>query len=118
MDQAIIQLEKDFWAASQNPAFYETHVAPEALFLMPDANGIYTKRQCMDIISHNKKGWDSYELLDIRVIQESKNLKIIAYDVHATKNGILYEALVSTTYVLKNDHWVLLLHQQTPHRHY
>ena len=117
MDQSIINVEKEFWAASQNPAFYETHVAPEALFLMPDSKGIYTKRQCIEIIAHNKKPWDSYELLDVRVIQESKNLKIVAYDVHAMKSGIMYEALVSTTYVLKNEQWVLLLHQQTPHSH-
>ena len=59
--------------------------------------------------------WKSFQIEDPQVISLSENAEVVVYRVTAQREGSeAYVAFISSTYVLNNGTWKLILHQQTP----
>ena len=59
--------------------------------------------------------WQSYQIEDPHLISLSEKAGVVVYKVTAQREGSSpYVALISSTYVCREDQWKLVIHQQTP----
>jgi Domain of unknown function (DUF4440) len=59
--------------------------------------------------------WASHTLEDPHVLPVTDDVAVVTYGVVAQREGApTYSALISSTYVRRDDAWRLALHQQTP----
>jgi hypothetical protein len=59
--------------------------------------------------------WKSFQIEEPQVVSLSENAGVLVYRVTARREGSdPYVARISSTYVLNDGTWKLVLHQQTP----
>lgn len=116
--QDIAALEKQGWqalATDQATAqkYYEPLLTKEAAMLFP--GGLLIKGKEKILASIGSQPWQAYEISETQLIHVAEEAKIIVYKVKAWREeSDVYNALVSSTYVWREDSWKLILHQQTP----
>ncbi len=114
----VEKLEQNGWqalATDQATArtYYDSLLAEEAVMLFP--GGMLVKGKEAILASIDSQPWHSFELSEVQVIGVNEGVKVIIYKVAAQHEGNhVYEALISSTYVWREDSWKLILHQQTP----
>ena len=112
MNEEILDLERNFWAAAGDRAFYEQHFAEDGRCVF--AFGIIDKRHTVESMAA-ASGWATVEFDDIAVIDLSTDTVAIVYSAAATRpSGEEYKAQVSSVYVRREGRWLLAVHQQTP----
>lgn len=116
--QDLMQLEQQGWRALSSPGnaardFYNSCLAEGAVMLFPGGLRIVGKDNILE--SFAAQPWQSFQIDDQSVLTPSDSMGIVIYKVTAQREGSApYSALVSSTYVLCEGAWRLLLHQQTP----
>lgn len=113
----LLEVEREGWRAlatggAAAAIHYETVLASEVLMLLPGGLFIDDRQQVID--SMQGAAWDDFQLSDERVLELDERTSVVAYRAKARRGDQDYEALISSTYVCKNDGWRLALHQQTP----
>lgn len=110
----LLDLERGFWSASGDPAFYERHVADEALFVFPAPVGVLTRAQATAAVAQATP-WVEVELSEEHVAGAGRQAAIVAYRAAARRaDGPRYEAYAGSVYVRRDGGWQLVFHQQTP----
>lgn len=108
-------LERRGWEALSGldgAAFYDEWMAEDGLMVFPDM--VLDKGQALAAIA-DADPWSSHQLSDVRVIEASPEVAIVVYRATASQAGAAeYRALMSSTYVRRDQRWLLILHQQTP----
>lgn len=111
-------LEEQGWQAlATNQAtaqrFYEPLLDEQATFLFP--GGMLIKGKEKILASMGSQPWQNYEIAEKQLIGMTEEVSVIIYKVTAQREGQdVYKALISSTYIWREDEWRLILHQQTP----
>lgn len=118
MGSDCVELERQGWQAlsssgQEATAFYERVLDREVLMLLP--GGMVLDERSSIIEAMAGQPWSSFELEDLRTFQPLPDVCVVAYGAVASREGSAdYSALVSSTYVRREDGWRLALHQQIP----
>ena len=115
--EELIEIERAGWEALATGGdaaarYYDDVLAEEVLFLLP--HGIAIDDRAAVIDSMRGDPWSSYELTEERLVDLTGACAVVAYLARAVRHGEEYSALVSSTYVRRDGHWKLAVHQQTP----
>jgi hypothetical protein len=113
----LLRLERAGWralATSGDAAaeFYDSVLANEVVMLLP--GGLVIDDRAQVIESMRGAPWASYELVDERVLDLTRDSAIVTYRGRAQRVGNDYHALFNSTYVREGGVWKLKVHQQTP----
>ena len=113
----LIALEREGWEAlaaggEVARAFYDRVLDDEVLMLFP--GGMVLDDRAAIVESMAGPPWTRYELEDLRGLQLTFDTGVVAYGAIAERDGSEYSALISSTYVRRDDGWKLAFHQQTP----
>ena len=107
------ELERRFWSAAGDPAFYREHFADEGrcVFFF----GVLDKDATVASMEQAEP-WSAVDLDDLVVTTLGDGVVALTYAARARRGNEAYEAMVTSTYVRRGDRWQLALHQQTPRR--
>src|SRR5262249_27533377 len=113
----LIALEREGWealAAGGDVArgFYDRVLDAEVLMLFP--GGMVLGDRAGIVESMAGPPWTRYELEGVQALQLTPETGVVAYGAVAERDGQEYAALMSSTYVRRDDGWKLAFHQQTP----
>jgi hypothetical protein len=113
----LIALERQGWEALSSggevaQAFYDGILDADVLMLFP--GGMVLDDRATIVGSMAGPPWSRHELEDVRVLALTPDAGVVAYSVVAERDGSEYSALISSTYVRRDDGWKLAFHQQTP----
>lgn len=114
----LIELEEQGWqalssAGEASKKFYSAVLHDDAIMLFPGGILINGKEKILESLA--AQPWQSFQIKEPQVISLSENAGVLVYKVTAQRKGDdLYVALVSSTYLLSDGTWKLVLHQQTP----
>jgi hypothetical protein len=116
-DSQVIALEEQGWKAlsaggETARAFYERVLDREVVMLLP--GGLALGERAVIVKSMSGPPWSSFELEDLRSFQPTEDTAVVTYGVVAQRDEQEYSALMSSVYVLRDDEWKLVFHQQTP----
>ena len=107
----IWALEERFWAEGADSARQMT--AKDAVFVFPYPQGILDGNAPWQE-NRVAQRWRSIRMSE-RYFKKEKNVVVLAYRVSAERSDTpLYEALCSSTYIMDDEKWLRLAHQQTP----
>lgn len=113
--ETLVELEEAGWKALSDGTgaqFYDAFLADEAMMALPF--GILERDVCVEAIAA-APAWATYELSDMRVVVLSDESAMVVYTAQAQREGQPeYRAVMSTTYVWREDEWLIAFHQQTP----
>ncbi len=117
MTSTPLDLERDAWRALSTSGqaageFYDKVLAADVLMLLP--GGTVVDDRAAVVSSMQGDPWESYALHDERVLDLTGDTALVTYRGSATRKGMTYEALFSSTYVREDGEWHLSVHQQTP----
>jgi hypothetical protein len=116
--QSLVELEQQGWRALSSSgdaakAFYAGLLVDDAIMIFP--GGLFIKGKGPILNSMAAQPWESFTMEESVVISLSESVSLLAYRVTARREGHdVYEALVSSTYVVQEGNWKLAVHQQTP----
>jgi hypothetical protein len=113
MDRAILEtLENQFW--SGDAAFYNEHLARDALMVFAEPVGVMTREHVISAVAASTR-WAEVSFEQVRFVELDANAAILSYMVRARqRDGAEYTALLSSTYVRRGGRYWLAFHQQTP----
>ncbi len=113
--EQLVDLEQKGWQAlcgDSGAEFYDAFMADEAMMALPI--GILDRDACIEAIAAAPP-WSAFELSDVSVVVLSDDSAMVVYTGAAQREGQPeYRAIMSTTYVLREDEWLIAYHQQTP----
>jgi hypothetical protein len=116
--QDLIELEEQGWQAlsselEASKKFYSSVLRDDAIMLFPCGMLIHGKEKILESLA--TQPWKSFQIEEMQAISLSDNAGVLLYKVTAQREGSNpYVALISSTYVLSDGTWKLVLHQQTP----
>jgi hypothetical protein len=117
-EDELIDLERRGWEALSSSGraaveFYERVLDRDVIMLLP--GGMVLEDREAIVRSMAGQPWSSYRLEDLRVLRPATNSAIVFYGVVAQRDDApAYSALISSTYIHREDGWKLTAHQQTP----
>jgi hypothetical protein len=110
----LLDIESGFWRAAGNPGYYETMVVDEGIFILPFRGGILDKHQTIRLVEQSPP-WTDFSIDEPVLIGIDPRTIALTYAGRGQRNDQDdYHALVTSIYVLRDDGWRLILHQQTP----
>ena len=116
--QDLIELEEQGWQAltlvgEASKKFYSAVLHDDATIVFSGGIRISGKEKILESLAIQL--WKSFQIEAPQVISLSENAEVVVYRVTAQREGSeAYVAFISSTYVLNNGTWKLILHQQTP----
>ena len=117
--EQLAALEKQGWdalCASTGGDFYGRIMTPEAVMVL--VNGMVLDRDAVVASLNHSPAWDAYELTDEQLIPISAGAAALVYRARATRGDEPpFEALMTSTYVLRDGELRLALYQQTTITH-
>jgi hypothetical protein len=113
----LVDLERRSWEALATEGaaapYYEEVLDEDPVVLMPGGMVIDDRQTIID--SMGGPAWKSYDLEEMDVHVLTRNVGVVTYGAHASRDGSEdYSALMTSVYVKRPDGWKLALHQQTP----
>jgi hypothetical protein len=110
-ETTLWDLEQRFW--TEGADFARRASAKGAIFVFPYPAGIL-QGDSLFRESDVAQRWRSVEMSE-RSLARHGAIAVLAYRASAERTGTpIYEALCVSTYLLDEDHWLRLSHQQTP----
>lgn len=94
-------------------AFYAHALDHDALMLLP--GGLRLRGRDAIVESLATTPWTEYSIADLEVLEPVADVGVVAYEVRARREDVVYRALVTSTYARRRGAWHLVVHQQTPH---
>ncbi len=103
--------EERFWTQGADSARHMT--AKDAVFVFPYPTGILQGDSVWREGSVAQR-WRSVVMTD-RFFNRQKDVAVLAYHVSAERSDTpIYEAVCTSSYLLDDDKWLRIAHQQTP----
>ncbi len=109
----LMEREKQFWNALDNPDFYQENMARDALAVI---NGEVKTRDDAVAMTHEMPvKWDNIRFQNPRFVQISDDTAAVTYEGTADqKTGERYAATITSVYTRRDGKYVLLLTTHTP----
>jgi ketosteroid isomerase-like protein len=109
----LMELEKQFWNALNDPDFYRENMAKEALAVI---NGeVKTRDDAVAMTQKMPVKWDNIRFQNPRFVQISDDTAAVTYKGTADqKTGEHYAATITSVYTLRDGKHVLVLTTHTP----
>ncbi|MGE0600404.1 MAG: hypothetical protein AB7J35_14730 [Dehalococcoidia bacterium] len=112
----LMELERGFWEASSDPAYYEAHMSGDGIAVFADL--ILDKADAVKSARENRAGdWTNIRLVSVNLLSLSPDIAALVYTGHAERAGIPYAANVISTYRRGDSGWEMVLHQQSVNAH-
>jgi len=113
MSAELWALEEQFWTGGH--AFYDKHLASEAVMTFPAPAGILTREAILRSLLAAPR-WRTVEMQERRVIALGAAAVALVYEAKAMRSpaGQAYRAFTSSVYRRRPGGWELVFHQQTP----
>ncbi|GGD46282.1 hypothetical protein GCM10010915_29440 [Microbacterium faecale] len=116
----LLDVEHAGWralCASRGGTFYGELMLPDALFIL--VNGATMTRDDVAASLDGAPGWDSYELVEARLVPIADDVAALSYRATATRADLPepFTALMSTVYHRVDGRIRLALYQQTTITH-
>lgn len=117
VEKELIELEVRGWQALSSgrdsaARFYDSLLADDSVMVFP--GGILIRGKSQILGTMGGQPWQWFELKGQQVIALSADTYAVVYKAAAQRSGDdIYEATISTIYILKNGQWELVLHQQS-----
>jgi ketosteroid isomerase-like protein len=109
----LMERERQFWNALDNPDFYRKNMAQDALAVI---NGEVKTRD--DVVAMTREmpvKWDNIRFQNPRFVQISEDTAAVTYDGRADqKTGERYTATITSVYTRRDGKYVLVLTTHTP----
>lgn len=110
-DETLWDLEERFWTGGLDSVRATT--AKNAVMIFPYPAGILQGDQIWSRLKP-ETSWRSIEMADRSAVRRGA-LAVLAYRISAeTADVPIYEALCASTYLLDEDEWLRMSHQETP----
>jgi hypothetical protein len=109
----LMEIEKLFWTASDDPDVYRQNMAADALALI---NGeVKTRDDAIAMAGQTRMKWDNIRLENPRFVQISDDTAAVTYEGSADPSkGERFAAAVSSVYTRRDGRHVLVLTTHTP----
>jgi hypothetical protein len=116
-DDELALLEREGWDALSTDgetarAFYDGVLDEHVAMLLP--GGMVLDDRAAIVEAMSGPPWSRYALEDVRTFMPTGDVGVVTYGVVAERDGDEYSALMSSTYVRRDEGWKLVFHQQTP----
>jgi hypothetical protein len=112
--QELIQVERRGWEAlcsTDAVTYYQQHLAADALMAFPF--GVMDREEVLRAMAAARP-WASFDMENPRVIQLGPDCGVLVYAVTAQREGQeTFAAVLSSTFVRRDDNWRLAFHQQS-----
>ena len=86
-------------------------MAEDGLLLIPF--GILGKEATIAAVE-DAEPWSSHRVEDLAVLVHGETAATLCYRAEAERGGAAFRAAISSTYRRQGEHWLLVVHQQTP----
>ncbi len=112
-DDRLWGFEQSLWLEGEEN--YREKVDPEVQMVLPTPPYLYSGEEAIAAVSATPV-WDRAELTERRVSRPQEGLIVIAYEVHAEKDGAAGYRASCTSVIRRLEHevWRVVQHQQTP----
>jgi len=107
--ERLLALEREL--AGGGGEEYERILAPQAVVIVPGAT--MDKVQTVAAMQESE-GWDEFELEGARLLEITADSAALVYTFQGRRGETTYRAALTSVYARQDDHWHLVLHQQTP----
>jgi ketosteroid isomerase-like protein len=109
----LMEREKQFWNALDNPDFYRESMAKDALAVI---NGeVKTRDDAVAMTQEMPVKWDNIRFENERFVQISDDTAAVTYEGTADqKTGEHYAAAITSVYTRRDGKYVLVLTTHTP----
>ena len=116
-ENAVLELEREGWEALSTSAdvaekFYRQVLDGDVLVVLPGGLVIDDRERVVESM-RQANPWDTYDLRDQRVVQVTDSFTLLTYFATAQRDGMAYQALITSGYVHRDDEWRLAYHQHT-----
>jgi hypothetical protein len=112
MKDELLAIERELW--SGGPEAYQRHVDHDCLVAFREMAGVLTRDAVADSVRTGPR-WRDLEMDVQGLLNPTDDIAILTYRAKAVRGSSeQYSALVSSTYVKRQDGWKLAFHQQTP----
>jgi hypothetical protein len=118
IEQELVELEERGWQVLSSGGdsaarFYGSLLTDDSVMIFPGGMLVKGKSQILETMGGPP--WQWFELEGQQVIALSADTYAVVYKAAAQRAGDdVYEATISSIYVLNNGQWELVLHQQSP----
>lgn len=108
--EALLELERGFW--HQGEAYYQEHLSQDCTFVFPGM--IMSRLGSIQALSQAPR-WQSVDITNATVTAVSDTVILLTYHATATReDDSIYQANLSSLYVMEGTDLKLMFHQQTP----
>ena len=115
LEKQLLSTELEGWqslATGRAAEHYQERLASNAVMAFPF--GTLTRQQALEAMEAAPP-WSSFQLSDPQVMEIGSDAGALVYTVQAQRTGAPpYAAIVSSTFLRQDGHWLLAFHQQTP----
>ena len=106
----LVAMEKKLWSGGQSE--YRNTLDNDCLVAFTEMAGVSSRDQ---IASQAKARRFSDVNIDVDgLLRPTDDVAILTYHVHALREKMPYDAVVSSGYVRRDGVWKMMFHQQTP----
>lgn len=109
----LMEMEKGFWNALDNPTFYHDNMAKDALAVI--GGEVKTRDDAVAMTRETPMKWDSIRFQNPRFVQITDDTAAVTYEASADQNtGERYAATITSVYAKRDGKWLLALTTHTP----
>lgn len=109
----LMEMEKGFWNALDNPTFYNDNMAKDALAVI--GGEVKTHDDAVAMTREMPMKWDSIRFQNPRFVQITDDTAAVTYEASADQNtGEHYAATITSVYAKRDGKWLLALTTHTP----
>ena len=111
-DERIWAFEESLWKGGSD--VYRRGVDPQARMALPAAPFIFSGEQAIEAVENTPR-WTEVRFENGSIARPQHGLIVIGYTAHARREGEVYTAHCTSTYLLDDAHeWHVIQHSQTP----
>lgn len=115
ISDALFAIEEGFWL--QGAEFFRDHIDSEAMLIFPQAGEMFgvKSREAIALTATSGNRWKDLSMQRRQCLMLSDGVAMIAYHANVRRaDGVPYQALIGSVYVLRDKGWKLASHQHSP----
>jgi hypothetical protein len=107
----LVAIERGFW--TQGADYYRQNLDDVCVTAFAEMAGAFKREEIAGMIKDEER-WRDLNMGVKGFLEPIPGFAILTYEAQAHKAGRSYRAVVTSSYVMRNGAWKMVLHQQTP----